>query len=204
MAAHAAKRRIGVIGTYHTNRGQADALVAEINAADGPPAALLQLDVARSDTFADFAGTLKATLRQTVDRDDCDYLIHNTGIGVNVSYMDTTEEQFADLVRIQLKAPFFLSQTLLPIIADGGLILNVSSGLARFTNAGYSAYAATKGGIEVLIRYMALELSPQMIRVNVLAPGAIETDFAGGGTRQQAGQRPSRRHHRASPSRPPR
>jgi NAD(P)-dependent dehydrogenase (short-subunit alcohol dehydrogenase family) len=105
------------------------------------------------------------------------------GIGINAPFAETTEEQFDELVRIQLKAPFFLSQELLAMLAEGGMILNVSSGLARFTNPGYAAYAATKGGIEVLTRYMALELGERGIRVNVVAPGAIETDFAGGVTR---------------------
>jgi NAD(P)-dependent dehydrogenase (short-subunit alcohol dehydrogenase family) len=109
-----------------------------------------------------------------------DYLVNNAGIGIYAPFAETTVEQFDELVNIQLKAPFFLTQALLPLLADGGRILNVSSGLARFTNPGYAAYAATKGAIEVLTRYQAQELGERQIRVNVLVPGAIATDFGGG------------------------
>ncbi len=119
-------------------------------------------------------------------RSDFDFLINNAGIGISAPFAQTTEEQFDQLVQIQLKAPFFLTQRLLPLIADGGRILNVSSGLARFTLPGFSAYAATKGAIEVLTRYQAKELGPRRIRVNVVAPGAIETDFGGGAVRDNA------------------
>jgi NAD(P)-dependent dehydrogenase (short-subunit alcohol dehydrogenase family) len=104
-------------------------------------------------------------------------------LGVSAPFAQTSEEQFDDLVRVQFKGPFFLTQALLPLIVDGGRILNVSSGLARFTLPGYSAYAAVKGAVEVLTRYQAAELAPRRIRVNVLAPGAIATDFGGGQVR---------------------
>jgi NAD(P)-dependent dehydrogenase (short-subunit alcohol dehydrogenase family) len=116
-------------------------------------------------------------------RSNFDFLVNNAGIGIHAAFTDTTEEQFDQLVDIHLKSTFFLTQRLLPLIKDGGRIVNVSSGLARFTQPGYSAYAAMKGAIEVLTRYMAKELGPREIRVNTLAPGPIETDFAGGSVR---------------------
>lgn len=182
MAQHLARAGVGVVGTFNHNRDEAETLVTEIGEAGGT-SAVLHLDVADSRSFGAFAAALRATLQTTFGRENFDYLVNNAGIGINAPFAETTEEQFDELVRIQLKAPFFLSQELLAMLAEGGMILNVSSGLARFTNPGYAAYAATKGGIEVLTRYMALELGERGIRVNVVAPGAIETDFAGGVTR---------------------
>ena len=147
---------------------------------------MLSLDANQTGNFAGFANTLSDVLRGSFGRLDFDFLINNAGIGINAPFADTTEEQFDQLVQIQLKAPFFLTQKLLPLIVDGGRILNVSSGLARFTLPGFSAYAATKGAIEVLTRYQAKELGPRRIRVNVVAPGAIETDFGGGAVRDNA------------------
>src|ERR1700753_1746307 len=114
------------------------------------------------------------------EKDRFDFLVNNAGIGIHASFAETTEAQFDQLFNIHLKGTFFLTQKLLPLIADGGRIVNLSSGLARFALPGYSAYAAMKGGIEVLSRYMAKELGPRKIAVNVVAPGAIETDFGGG------------------------
>jgi len=179
MAQHLAAAGVQVVGTYRSRKDEADSLVAEI-AATGGKAAMLQLDVGDSSGFPAFAAALKDLLRSEFGRADFDYLVNNAGIGINAPFAETSEAQFDELVRIQFKAPFFLTQTLLPLIADGGRILNLSSGLARFTLPGYVAYAATKGAIEVLTRYMAKELGPRGIRVNVIAPGAIETDFGGG------------------------
>lgn len=179
MAGHLAGAGVDVIGTYRNGKDEAEALLAEIEDAGGRAAAL-PLDVSQSDGFGDFASALKETLEGGFGRADFDYLVNNAGIGIYAPFARTTEEQFDELVRIQLKAPFFLTQKLLPLIADGGRILNVSSGLARFTLPGYAAYAATKGGVEVLTRYMAKELGERRIRVNVIAAGAIETDFSGG------------------------
>lgn len=106
--------------------------------------------------------------------------MNNAGIGIHASFADTSEAQFDQLMNIHLKGPFFLTQALLPLLADGGRILNISSGLTRFSQPGYAAYASMKGGVEVLTRYLARELGARGIRVNTLAPGAIETDFAGG------------------------
>jgi NAD(P)-dependent dehydrogenase (short-subunit alcohol dehydrogenase family) len=114
-------------------------------------------------------------------------LVNNAGTGAHASFAETTEAQFDELVSVHLKAAFFLTQKLLPIIADGGRILNVSSGLTRITLPGYAAYASVKGGVEVLTRYMAKELGARKITVNVVAPGATETDFGGGVVRDNAG-----------------
>jgi NAD(P)-dependent dehydrogenase (short-subunit alcohol dehydrogenase family) len=185
MALHLAAQGVGVAGTYRTNTDAADAVVAEIEGSGGR-AVMLPLDATRTETFGDFAAALAEALQSTFGRRTFDFLINNAGIGINAPFTQTTEQQFDDLVQIQLKAPFFLTQRLLPMIVDGGRILNVSSGLARFTLPGFSAYAATKGAIEVLTRYQAKELGERQIRVNVVAPGAIESDFAGGAVRDIA------------------
>jgi NAD(P)-dependent dehydrogenase (short-subunit alcohol dehydrogenase family) len=148
--------------------------------AGGRRAAMLQLDVARSGTFAAFADALEGTLRDTFGRPTFDFLVNNAGVGTNASVAETTEEQFDEMVDVHLKGPFFLTQRLLPLMADGGRILNVSTGLTRITFPGRAAYAAVKGGVEVLTRYMAQEFGPRGITANVIAPGAIATDFGGG------------------------
>jgi NAD(P)-dependent dehydrogenase (short-subunit alcohol dehydrogenase family) len=185
MALHLAAQGVGVVGTYHSKKDAADSVVAEIEAAGGR-ALMLPLDAGQTDSFGAFASALSAALRDGFGRTDFDFLVNNAGIGISAPFVETTEEQFDELVQIQLKAPFFLTQALLPMIVDGGRILNVSSGLARFTLPGFSAYAATKGGIEVLTRYQAKELGQRQIRVNVIAPGATATDFAGGSVRDNA------------------
>ncbi len=184
MAVHLARAGVGVIGTYNRSKEEADRLIDELREA-GVPAAALKLDVADSSTFASFVHEVRTTLGDFGD-DRVDYLVNNAGIGTYAPFAETTEEQFDELVRIQFKAPFFLTQALLPLLADGGRILNVSSGLARFTGPGYAAYAAAKGAIEVLTRYQAKELGERQIRVNVLVPGAIATDFGGGMVRDNA------------------
>jgi NAD(P)-dependent dehydrogenase (short-subunit alcohol dehydrogenase family) len=142
--------------------------------------------VGDSASFKAFAEQVKTALADTWQREHFDHLVNNAGIGIHASFEATTEAQFDTLVAIHLKGPFFLTQTLLPLIADGGRILNVSSGLARFSLPGYAAYAAMKGGIEVLSRYQAKELGARGIAVNTIAPGAIETDFGGGAVRDNA------------------
>lgn len=179
MALHLARRGMNVVITYRSNRAEAEAAADEVSAA-GAHAIVLQLDVADSAQFPVFATALKSALQQQWQRDSFDFLVNNAGIGIHAAFAETTEAQFDELYRIHLKAPFFLTQTLLPLIADGGRILNVSSGLARFSMPGFAAYAAMKGGVEVLTRFMARELGERRIAVNTLAPGAIETDFAGG------------------------
>lgn len=185
MVEHLARRGVGVVITYRSNQAEAETVAAEARQA-GVKAAVLRLDAADSSSFAAFAEQLRQVLREEWQRDSFDYLVNNAGIGTNASFAETSEAQFDELFRIHLKGPYFLTQTLLPLIADGGRILNVSSGLARFSLPGYSAYAAMKGGVEVMTRYMAKELGARGIAVNTLAPGAIETDFGGGAVRDNA------------------
>lgn len=184
-ALHLARRGVDVILTYRSQRTEAEQVVAEI-AAWGGSAVALQLDVAESGTFDNFVETLKGVLSEHWQRKTFDSLVNNAGIGIHAAFADTTEEQFDELVRIQLKGPFFLTQKLLPLIADNGRIVNVSSGLTRFSLPGYAAYAAMKGAMEVLTRYQAKELGARGIAVNIVAPGAIETDFGGGAVRDNA------------------
>ncbi len=182
MALHLADRGVDSILTYRSGKDEALAVVAEIEA-KGRKAVALQLDVGDASSFASFAERVRSELARVWQRDTFDFLVNNAGVGVHAALAETTEEQFDELVRVHLKAPLFLTQRLLPVLADGGTILNVSSGLARFTLPGYGAYAAMKGGVEVLTRYLAKELGARGITVNTLAPGAIETDFGGGTVR---------------------
>jgi len=170
---------VGVILTYNTKQAEAENVAAEIEQS-GAKAAALQLDVSDSKSFPNFAGSVREALQNMWEADRFDFLVNNAGIGINTPFAEATEEQFDELVNIHFKGPYFLTQTLLPLIADGGRIINLSSGLTRFSYPGYSIYAAAKGAIEVLTRYMAKELGPRGIAVNTVAPGAIETDFGGG------------------------
>ena len=185
MALKLAEHGTDVVLTYRSNQAEAEAVAAAIRQL-GRRAAVLQLDVGKSASFAAFATQLRNVLKEQWQREQFDYLVNNAGIGIHASFAETTEAQFDELVNIHFKGTFFLTQTLLPLIADGGRILNVSSGLARFALPGYAAYAAMKGAIEVLTRYLAKELGPRRIAVNTLAPGAIETDFGGGVVRDNA------------------
>lgn len=181
-----AERGVDVILTYHSRSDEAAAVVAEIEAL-GRRAVALPLAVDDSAGFPAFASAVRAALAEVWQRDHFDALLNNAGMGVHASFAETTEAQFDLLMRTHLKGPFFLIQALLPLLADGGRILNVSTGLARFALPGYAAYASMKGGVEVLTRYLAKELGPRGIAVNVLAPGAIATDFGGGQVRDDAG-----------------
>lgn len=174
-----AKQGVDVVLTYNSKQTEAEAVVAELQAL-GVQAAALQLDVSNSKNFPAFAEQLGLLLNSKWQRNNFDFLVNNAGIGIHASFAETTEEQFDLLVNIHLKGTFFLTVNLLPLINDGGRIVNISTGLTRFCFPGYAAYAAMKGGIEVLSRYMAKELGPRGIAVNVVAPGAIETDFGGG------------------------
>jgi NAD(P)-dependent dehydrogenase (short-subunit alcohol dehydrogenase family) len=167
-----------LILTYNSNAEAAQAVVAQIEA-KGRRAVALQLDVADAASFNAFAGQVKDVLAGW-GRDSFDALVNNAGTSLHASIAETTHAQFDDVVAVHLKAPFFLTQALLPLVADGGRILNVSSGLARFALPGSSAYAMMKGGIEVFTRYLARELGARGISANTLAPGAIATDFSGG------------------------
>ncbi|GAB3627328.1 short-chain dehydrogenase [Pandoraea terrae] len=181
----AARNGIDVILTYRSQRAEADAVVADI-AALGAKAAALQLDVGDSAAFPAFADAVRAVLAREWRRDAFDFLVNNAGVGIHASFAETSEAQFDELMRIHLKGPFFLTQALLPLLADGGRIINLSSGLARFSLPGYAAYATMKGGVEVLTRYLAKELGGRGIAVNTVAPGAIATDFGGGVVRDNA------------------
>jgi NAD(P)-dependent dehydrogenase (short-subunit alcohol dehydrogenase family) len=171
-----------VVVTYHSRAEDALAVVAEIKAM-GRQAVALQLDASDTVGFADFAARLKAALQATWGRETFDHLVNNAGHGDMAPIATTTEAQFDALVNVHFKGVFFLTQTLLPLIADGGRIVNISTGLTRFAYPGYAAYAAAKGALEVLTHYMAKELGSRGIAVNTVAPGAIETDFFGGAVR---------------------
>ncbi|GLY97311.1 3-oxoacyl-ACP reductase [Actinoplanes sp. NBRC 103695] len=160
MARHLAEAGVQVIGTSR--------------AGDQP--GFLALDVRRTGTFPGFVADLRTRLAGA----RIDYLINNAGIGVYAPYPETTIDQFDDLVGVNLKGPYFLTQSLLPLISDGGRILNVTTAVTRGVVPGMSAYAAVKGAIEVLTRYQAKELAARSIRVNAIMGGAVETDFAGG------------------------
>jgi NAD(P)-dependent dehydrogenase (short-subunit alcohol dehydrogenase family) len=181
-AVHLARAGVGSIITYRSNKAEADKAVAEVEQA-GAKAVALPLDTGRSSTFGDFAGAVKAALQQTWKRERFDFLVNNAGMGLHKPFIETTEAELDEQYNVHLKGPFLLTQRLLPLLEDGGRVLNISTGLARFTMPGSSAYAAMKGGVEVLTRYLAKELGPRQISVNVLAPGAIETDFNGGRVR---------------------
>lgn len=185
-ALHLARGGADVVVTYLSDADAASRLVVEIGAL-GRRAAALQLDTAAVAGFAVFRDRFAACLREEFGREDFDLLLNNAGIGVHAAFADTTEAQFDALFNVHLKGPYFLTQTLLPLLRDGGRILNVSTGLARFTLPGYSAYAAMKGGVEVMTRYLAREFGSRGIAVNVIAPGAVETDFSGGVVRDNPG-----------------
>ena len=184
-AVHLARSGVDVVLTYHSNKAEADAAVDEIRAL-GRKAAALQLDTGDVATFDAFVASLRETLKSTFGRETIDYLVNNAGIGLHVPFAEATEADFDRLTNIHFKGVYFLTQKLLPIIEDGGKIVNLSSGLARFAYPGASIYGSLKGAVEVLTRYLAKELGHRRIAVNAIAPGAIETDFGGGRVRDNA------------------
>lgn len=171
-----------IIFTYNSQRDAALQVVAEVEQT-GAKAVALQLNVSETASFTAFAGQVKTQLKQVWGRETFDYLVNSAGIGLYAPFAETSEALFDELMNIHFKGPFFLTQQLLPLMADGGRILNVSTGLARFALPGYAAYASMKGAMEVLTRYQAKELGARGISVNSIAPGAIETDFGGGRVR---------------------
>jgi NAD(P)-dependent dehydrogenase (short-subunit alcohol dehydrogenase family) len=181
-ALHLAAQGVDVILTYRSQAAEAQAVVSQIETL-GRRAVALPLDVAVSASFAKFAETVKAALVTTWQRESFNFLVNNAGHGVNASLMETTEAQFDELFNVHLKGVFFLTQKLLPLMANGGRIINLSTGLTRFSHPGRAAYAAMKGAVETLTLYMAKELGPRGITANVVAPGAIATDFGGGSVR---------------------
>jgi NAD(P)-dependent dehydrogenase (short-subunit alcohol dehydrogenase family) len=179
MALSLAHKGIDVILTYNSKKAEADEVVRQIENG-GRKARAVQLDVSDSKSFAAFAHEVKKVLREKWHSDCFDYLVNNAGSGAHAPFAETTEDQFDQMMNIHLKGVYFLTQKLLPLMADKGRIINISSGLTRFALPGYSAYATMKGAVETLTRYLAKELGPRGIAVNVVAPGAIETDFGGG------------------------
>lgn len=180
MAGALAAKGLDVIITYKSNQEEAALVVSSLQQ-QGVKAFALQLDAGESQSFPAFAATLKDVLSTHFQTDQIHYLINNAGIGIHASFEQTTIAQFDDLLNIHFKGAFFLTQQLVAgLIADGGGIVNVSTGLTRFSTPGYAAYAAMKGAMETLTKYQAKELGNRQIRVNIVAPGAIETDFGGG------------------------
>lgn len=180
-----AAKGVGIILTWNRSQQEALDVVHEIEQ-KGVKAAAIQLNVGDVTGFDAFTAQVGEKLRTLWQRDTFDYLLNNAGTGLYSPYAETTEAQFDEMLNIHFKGPFFLTQRLLPLINNGGRILNVSSGLARFAQPGSSTYAAMKGAMEVLTRYQAKELGARGITANIIAPGAIETDFGGGRVRDNA------------------
>ncbi|MBL5886375.1 SDR family NAD(P)-dependent oxidoreductase [Lelliottia aquatilis] len=180
-----AAKGTGIILTYNSSQKEALEVVREIEL-KGVKAVALQLNIGDTSAFERFAAELRSQLKHVWQRDTFDYLLNNAGTGLYAPFAETTEAQFDDAMNVHFKGPFFLTQRLLPLLKDGGRILNVSSGLARFAQPGSSTYAAMKGAMEVLTRYQAKELGARKITANIIAPGAIETDFGGGRVRDNA------------------
>ncbi|WP_414147874.1 SDR family NAD(P)-dependent oxidoreductase [Erwinia sp. BNK-24-b] len=177
-----AEKGVDVILTWRGKEQEALETVKEIEAL-GARGVALQLNVSDSQAFPAFVDEVKKQLKAVWQRDSFDYLVNNAGTALHEPFISTTEAQFDELVNVHFKGPFFLTQLLLPLMANGGSILNISSGLTRFSQPGSGAYAAMKGAMEVLTRYQAKEMAARGIRVNILAPGAIETDFSDGRVR---------------------
>jgi NAD(P)-dependent dehydrogenase (short-subunit alcohol dehydrogenase family) len=182
MAIGLAKKGINVVLTYNSNKEEADKVVAEIQSL-GQKAAAFQLDAGNIKSFGSFFTEVSAHLTKETGKPNFDFLINNAGTALYSPFAETTEEQFDTALNIHYKGVFFLTQKALPLINDGGRIINISSGLARFSYPGSSAYGSMKGAVEVLTRYLAKELGPRGIAANVVAPGAIATDFGGGHVR---------------------
>lgn len=182
MALQLAKKGFDVILTYQTKSDSAQEVVNQIKN-NGNKAFAIQLDMANANSFDQFVATLSTTLKNEFQSETISALVNNAGVGVHAAFADTTMEQFDSMVNIHLKGPYFLTQKLLPVLEDGSSVVNISSGLTRFSYNGYAAYAIMKAGIESLSRYQAQELGARRIRFNTVAPGAIETDFGGGAVR---------------------
>ena len=177
-AVNLAGRGVKIIFTYRENQKEADSLIREVEAMKRK-AAGFRLDTGDINAFDGFVAEVRKTLHGW-GQDRFDYLVNNAGGSLHANFDQTTETQFDEIVNVHFKGVYFLTQKLLPLIKDGGRIVNISSGLARFALPGTSAYGATKGAVEVLTRYLAKELGPRGITANVVAPGAIQTDFSGG------------------------
>jgi NAD(P)-dependent dehydrogenase (short-subunit alcohol dehydrogenase family) len=177
-AVNLARRGVDVIFTYRSKQAEAQSLISEIETI-GRKAAGFRLDTGDIRLFDGFVAEVRQTL-QNWGRDRFDCLVNNAGNSLHKPFEETTEAEFDGIVNVHFKGVYFLTQKLLPLLNDAGRIINISSGLARFTIPGTSVYGAAKGAVEVLTRYLARELGPRRITVNVVAPGAIQTDFSGG------------------------
>jgi NAD(P)-dependent dehydrogenase (short-subunit alcohol dehydrogenase family) len=182
MALAIAKKGIDVVITYHSNKSEAEKVVEEIRAL-GQKAYAFQLDTRNLRQFGEFVTQLTGELQTQNDSPNIDFLVNNAGTGLYALASDTTEEQLDEIFNIHYKGVFFLTQKLLAYLNDGGGIINISSGLTRIIMPGSSVYGSIKGAVEIYTRYLAKELGGRKIRANVVAPGAIETDFGGGRTR---------------------
>src|SRR5690606_13903364 len=182
MAINLAKKGLDVVITYHSNQEAANEVISEIKA-HGQKAIALQLDVTLVSSFDTFVTSLTSSLNSTFGTAKIDYLVNNGGFIYYIPYTDVSVDQFDDLLNVHFKGPFFLTQKLLGSINDNGGLVNVSTGLARFSTPGFATYAAMKGAMETLTKYQAKELGERGIRVNVIAPGAIETDIMDGAVR---------------------
>ena len=179
IALNAAKRNMGVILTYNNNPEQGQAVADTINR-NGGKAVALQMDAAKISSISDFASQVPQVLKKEWNRENFDYLVNNAGIAQRTLIKDTTEDIFDQLVNVNFKGVFFLTQQLIPLLVDGGQVINISSGLARFAYPGVAVYGALKAALEGLTRYFAKEYAERKIRVNSVAPGAIDTEFGGG------------------------
>jgi len=173
-----ARRGVDVIFTYRANQVEASSLIREVEAM-GKKAAGFRLDTGDTRSFDGFVSEVRKAL-QAWGRERFDYLVNNAGNSQHINFEQVTEADFDAVVNVHFKGVYFLTQKLLPLMNDGGRIVNISSGLTRVSIPGSSAYAAAKGAIEVFTRYLAKELGPRQITANVVAPGAIQTDFSGG------------------------
>lgn len=179
IAAKCAKRGMGVILTYNSNRQAAEKVVGAIEASGGRAVAM-ELDVSSTAEFPAFRNAVRQALATTWSANTFDFLVNNAGYGLYNPIATVTEDEFDGLSRVHLKGPFFLTQALLPLMADGGHIVNVTSATSRVATAGVAPYASFKGGLEVLTRYMAKEFGDRRIRANSVAPGPIRTELGGG------------------------
>ncbi|MGO1245678.1 MAG: SDR family NAD(P)-dependent oxidoreductase [Sphingobacterium sp.] len=182
MALALAKKGIDVIFTYNNNKEAAEQVVSEIQSL-GRKAKAFQLDTRKVTQFDDFITQITQYLKKETGSPNFDFLINNAGTGLYVPVQEVTEEQLDDTFNIHYKGVFFLTQKALPFLNVGGGIVNISTGLSRFVSPNYAVYASMKGAVEVLTRYLAVELGARKINVNTVAPGAIETDFNGGAVR---------------------
>ena len=179
MALHLSMKGYNVVMTYKHSKSQAEEVVKAAQS-HGVDALALQLDIADADSYKSFVSELKSVLKSKWQCESIDLLVNNAGIGIYALMAETTMEQFDTLVNIHIKGPFFLTQMLIPQINEGGNVINISTGLTRFSLPGYGTYAMMKGAVEVMTRYLAVELGSRNITVNTIAPGAIETDFCHG------------------------